>query len=257
MKIFQELKSSKYYSFRVIIEKIIDNSLGLFLFQYQKKENMFNWFYNCLKYQHDNPGFSPQYNYYEFGVCGGGSMNIYILALKKFCKDYNQDINKYHIFGFDSFAGLPEAQEEDARNDWSLGVFEVKKDVVLAKIKETGFPLANVHLVEGFFEKSLTDNLKQDCRKFPPAIVNMDADYYSSTMTAFLWLADFLPSGSFFRFDDIWAFYGHPEKGELKAINDFNKLEKGYLTSFPIFGLESYSYVFCRRKFEYINKSSH
>ena len=252
MSIIQKFKSSEYYGFRLVVEKVVDSTLGLFLFQYQKKNNMFNWFYKCLKHQYENSGFSPRFNYYEFGVANGGSMKIYILALKKFCKDYDQDINKYHIFGFDSFAGLPEAQEEDKRNDWSEGVFKCDKKEVLKVISDLNFPIKNVHLVEGFFENSLTPKLKEECKKFPPSIVNMDADYYSSTMTAFTWLKDFLPSGAYFRFDDIWAFYGHPEKGELKAISDFNAEGDGYLTPFPIFGLESYCYVYCRKDFEYV-----
>lgn len=251
MKLLQSLKASKHYSFRVLVEKIIDNTLGVFLFQYQKKNNMFNWFYNCLKYQLENEHSSPRFNYYEFGVASGGSMKIYILALKKFCKDYNQDINKYHIFGFDSFAGLPEATKEDARIGWEVGVFKYEKEIVLNMIKEVGFPKKNVHLIEGFFEDTLTENLKKECQKFPPSLVNMDADFHSSTMTAFSWMKDSLHSGTIFRFDDIWAFYGHPEKGELKAINDFNKLGYGYITPFPILGLESYAYIYSRKEFEY------
>jgi hypothetical protein len=252
MKFLQSLKASKHYSFRVTIETIIENTLGLFLFQYQKKNNMFNWFYNSLKYQLDNESYSPRYNYYEFGVASGGSMKIYILALKKFCKDYNQDINKYHIFGFDSFSGLPDAKEEDSRQDWTTGNFSYGKEVVLKMVNEVGFPIKNLHLIEGYFEDSLTSELKKECEKNPPSIVNMDADFHSSTMTAFLWLQDMLSSGTLFRFDDIWAFYGHPEKGEVKAISDFNALNNGYLTSFPILGLESYAYVYAKKHFEYV-----
>lgn len=253
MKISQKLKSSKYYRFRLAIENILDKTIGIFLFQYQRRDNMFNWFYNCLKYQNiDNPDYSPKYNYYEFGVAGGGSMKVYILALKKFCRDFNQDINKFHIFGFDSFAGLPEAKKEDKRHDWSAGEFRHDKEIVLKMIDEVGFPMKNLHLMEGFFEDTLTEKLKEKLKKSPPSIVNMDEDYYSSTMTAFGWMADFLPSGSLFRFDNIWSFYGHPEKGELKAIKDFNSLGKGYLTPFPVLGLDGYAYVFCRKDFEYV-----
>ncbi len=252
MRILRSFKASKYYSFRVIIENIVENTIGVFLFQYQKKNNMFNWFYNSLKYQLDNHLYSPRFNYYEFGVASGGSMKIYILALKKFCKDYGQDIHKYHIYGFDSFAGLPDATQEDSRADWAKGNFSYNKQVVLDMIHSVNFPLKNVHLVEGYFEDTLTNELKEQCKHHSPSIINMDADFHSSTMTAFQWLHDLLASGALFRFDDIWAFYGHPEKGELKAISDFNLLNNGSLTPFPILGLESYVYVYAKKHFEYV-----
>jgi hypothetical protein len=252
MSIFRKLKASKHYAFRLGIENILDKTLGLFLFQYQKKNNMFNWFYNCLRYQViDNPDAAPKYNYYEFGVASGGSMKIYILALKKFCKDYKQDIKKFHIFGFDSFAGLPEAQEADKRKDWYLGQFKYGKEVVLEMIRDVGFPMENVHLIEGYYEDSLIEERRRECQAFPPAIINMDTDYYSSTMTAFGWVGPLLSSGTLFRFDDIWSFYGHPEKGQIKAIRDFNQMDKGTLTAFPILGLDSYCYIYCRKNFEY------
>lgn len=59
MKITNALKASKYYQLRVMIESLIENTIGTFLFQYQKKDNMFNWFYNSLKYQLDNQLYSP------------------------------------------------------------------------------------------------------------------------------------------------------------------------------------------------------
>ncbi len=80
----------------------------------------------------------------------------------------------------------------------------------------------------------------------------MDADFYSSTMTVFKWIGDMLPSGSYFRFDDMWSFYGHPDKGVIKAIREFNTMEHGTLTPFPVFGLASYCYVFAKKVFEYI-----
>ncbi|MDO8575426.1 MAG: TylF/MycF/NovP-related O-methyltransferase [bacterium] len=252
MQLLRKLKSSNYYRFRVIVEKILDFSVGIFMFQYQRKDNMFNWFYNCIKYQIiDNPNSSPKYNYYEFGVASGGSIRIYILALKKFCRDYNYDIRKFHIFGFDSFSGLPEPQKEDRRSDWKKGNMTHKKEEVESIIKETKFPSENLHLIEGYFDKTLNMELQKSLSEHRPSIVNIDVDYYSSTMTVLLWLKDILPSGCFFRFDDIWAFYGHPEKGELKAIKDFNSKDFGHLTQFPIFGLSSYSYVYSKKEFEY------
>lgn len=75
----------------------------------------------------------------------------------------------------------------------------------------------------------------------------MDADFHSSTLTAFTWIQPILASGVLFRFDDIWAFYGHPEKGEIKAIND-NELKNGTLTQFLIF-ISKLRVHICQKRF--------
>lgn len=36
------------------------------------------------------------------------------------------------------------------------------------------------------------------------------------------WIRPLLRDGTFFMFDDIWAFMGHPDFGELRAIREFN-----------------------------------
>lgn len=251
-QIKQTLKGSKFYGLRIVIETMLDNTVGLINFQYQKRDNLFNWFYNTLKEQHvikANQG--PKYNYYEFGVAGGGSMKIYALALKKFCSDFDMDINDFHIYGFDSFQGLPNAEEADKKEGWSKGEMSHEKTEVLEKLRDINFPMNNVKFIEGFYDASLTPALREEMKKNPPAIVNMDADYYSSTKTVFDWLLPFAPTGTMFRFDDLWSFYGHPEKGVIKAIYEVNTSDNGWLTPFPSLGLAGLIYVFARKKYEY------
>ncbi|MFM2383933.1 MAG: hypothetical protein RIQ72_505 [Candidatus Parcubacteria bacterium] len=256
--IIQRLKSGDLYKIRVIIESFLERTVGLLAFQYQKRDNLFNWFYSTLKEQHvSNANHYPRFNYYEFGVASGGSIRVYILALQKFCKDFDQDISQFKVFGFDSFQGLPEPQEGDERKDWRKGAMSCNKNDVLSVIAEVGFPIENVRLIEGYFDDSLTPELQRELKDNPPAIVNMDADYYSSTKTVFDWLLPFAASGTMFRFDDMWAFHGHKEMGVVKAIEEVNHNGvHGWLTPFPSLGLPGYIYVFARKEFRYIDKSS-
>ncbi len=255
MKLLNKLNNVHLYSTRLLIERLFDSTFGLFLFQYKKKDNLFNWFYNSLKYHlvqlSDTKDRFKPYNYYEFGVAEGGSMLLYMLAVKKFCRDYDMDISKFHIYGFDSFEGLPEAQEGDKRYGWSKGEMSCSSDLIEEKIKRANFPRENVHFVKGFYSESLTPELKASFKNNPPALINMDADYYSSTIQALSWMRDLLPSAALFRFDDVWAFHGHPDRGVHKAISEFNNQDKGTLTSFPILGLGGFVYIFARKEFEY------
>jgi hypothetical protein len=244
------LRRAKYFT-----ENVFDKSIGRFLFLFvEKKKDLFQWHYNCLVRQHVSifKDFSPKYHYYEFGVASGYSIENYIMALKKFCKDYKFDIGKFHIHGFDSFAGLPDRENSsDNHPQWHKGEMSWEEGVVRAKAAALGFPLENLHLYKGFYEDTLTPELAEKLKETPPALINIDCDYYSSTSTALKWLAPFLGSGAIFRFDDYWAFHGNPEYGEIRAINELNESGIGYLTSFPILGLETQCFIFSRKRFEY------
>jgi len=80
----------------------------------------------------------------------------------------------------------------------------------------------NVRFIQGFFEDSLTSELAKDLATHPPSIVTVDVDYYSSTKSVLEWLLPFTPTGCLFYFDDIWLFYGHPQMGQVAAINELN-----------------------------------
>ena len=108
-----------------------------------------------------------------------------------------------------------------------------------------------IRFVEGFFDHTLTAELAHELKLSPPAIVTIDVDYYSSTRTVLEWCADVLASGALIYFDDIWAFHGHPDYGQLRAIREFNASHRGHLTPFDTFGEAGKAFVFARRALEY------
>ncbi len=128
--------------------------------------------------------FSPRNVYFEFGVSTGNSLIRFINAAKLYSKKFNRPLTDITIYAFDSFVGLPKSDDErDQHVDWREGRFAGSKELVESRIKQTGFPLSNIHLVEGFYEKSLTPELLNELKskKIYPSIVNVDVDYYSST----------------------------------------------------------------------------
>jgi hypothetical protein len=191
------------------------------------------------------------FSYYEFGVGWGYTLTRYIDALKAFCHDKSLNLDGQRIILFDSFEGLPEKQgAEDDHLNWYKGSFahtidEIKELLRQANI-ETG-PRSQVRFVKGVYEESLTPDLRQQLSDSPPDIITIDCDYYSSTRTVLNWLRPILRSGSLIYFDDLWSFDGSPNKGEIKAINEFNKHGEGLLVSFPLVStLSSLLYVFTR-----------
>lgn len=128
----------------------------------------------------------------EFGVHTGSTINC--LAL------HRKDLQ---FAGFDSFEGLPE--------DWDMG----QKTVTTAAFDRGGeMPevAENVSLVKGFFDTSIPQWLKEQAedgyerpRSENQSIsyLHIDSDIYSSAVTVFDELNDYIKPGTIIRFDEI------------------------------------------------------
>ena len=220
------------------------------------------FFLRALTHQFRSPkGLYPFGNYYEFGVGEGNTLSQYLKSVSMFCEQNNVSHDRLKIFAFDSFKGLPKSDLDEDNpklgNDgdnsklWSEGEFSCSVQEIKEKIKTLNIKnIPDITYVEGFFEKTLTDSLRDKLIKNPPAIINIDVDYYSSTKTILNWLRPILPSGTIFYFDDIWPFHGNPDYGELKAIKEFNDEDSGYLTPYPVLGMISYVYIYSKKNYE-------
>lgn len=222
--------------------------------------NLEAFFYRALyrQMQLADGGWGPRsVSYYEFGVGEGLSITAYMTALRLICAQFKKDIYKYRIFGFDSFQGLPaKVSEKDNHCKWEKGKYASSLSRIKKKVQKQGLDLkrGTVHFIEGFFNETLTPELRQNLLKWPPSIVTIDVDYYSSTKTALEWLRPMLVSGTLFYFDDIWCFHGNPRYGELAAIKEFNRAGQGRLTPYPLLGLSSMVFIYSNRDFEFIHK---
>lgn len=129
------------------------------------------------------------------------------------------------VHGFDSFAGLPE--------DWKPGE--------AAGAYSTGGRLPqvppNVLLYKGWFEQTLPRFVAEQNQ--PLALLHVDCDLYSSTVTVLTELAPLMVEGTVIVFDDFTGFDGWRDH-EFRAFEEFctgSSLEFGYLAA-PILGRE-------------------
>ncbi len=129
------------------------------------------------------------------------------------------------VHGFDSFAGIPE--------DWKPG-----ED---AGAYSTGGVLpqvpANVLLYKGWFEQTLPSFVA--AQKDPLALLHVDCDLHSSTVTVLTELAPLIEAGTVIVFDDYTGFEGWREH-EYRALQEFagaSGLKYRYLAA-PILGRE-------------------
>jgi hypothetical protein len=122
-------------------------------------------------------------NIVEFGVAEGDSTRILRRALTRCERGQLRGAHK-SIFGFDSFEGLPEQFENASPGAFACDPPEIR----------------GVEIVKGYYEQSLTDQVAR--RVGPVALASLDADLYSSTLTALRWLTPLLNTGSLLLFDE-------------------------------------------------------
>jgi len=190
-------------------------------------------------------GFVP-FNYYEFGTGEGNSLKYFLKGLIAVSKQNKIDIKKFNVFLFDSFEGLPEYNDSKDKNPaWSKGQFKGSLDSIKLIIKKIAPELVEkTKFVKGFYENTLTDDLRKSLNTYPPSLVNIDVDYYKSTKTILEWIYPICQEGTIFYFDDIFEYLGNLSKGEYKAIEEFNKnhLSEGFqFYPFHNFGIPSFT----------------
>ncbi len=168
---------------------------------------------------------------------GGGTLIAFIQAFRDFERTQGRVDEPFHIFAFDGFQGLPEStSSRDLHPGWKRGAFAHTLDEVQRRIasEQGSGERLPIRFVAGFFEQTLTEELRGELLRHPPSIVMIDVDYYSSTRTVLEWLRPILRNGTVFYFDDVWGYGGDPEKGELAAIREFNHGGKGRLVNYPV-----------------------
>lgn len=158
----------------------------------------------------------PVGDYYEFGLFRGYAF------LKAFEHSQSVGLDSIHFYGFDSFAGLPEATGIDQTDGrFFEGQFACSKENVLNNLSSNGMDMSRVTLIEGFYEDSLTEALKEKHDFKPASVVLMDCDLYSSTAHALAWIDNYLQDGTILLFDDWFSFGDTDELGQQRAMKEF------------------------------------
>ncbi|MBN1237908.1 MAG: class I SAM-dependent methyltransferase [Gammaproteobacteria bacterium] len=155
-------------------------------------------------------------DYYEFGLFRGRTF----LHAYEACE--RLDLQDTHLYGFDSFQGLPEVEDVDAAGGiFFAGQFAASRSEVEKHLTEHGLDWSRATLVEGFFDEVLTPQLKQSLPRRCAGVVLLDCDLYSSTIVSLEWLEDMLIDHAVVLFDDWTSYGGSGELGQQRALAEF------------------------------------
>ena len=161
-------------------------------------------------------GQEPFGDYYEFGLFRGYAF------LQAFKHTEKLNIDDIQFYGFDSFEGLPPAEGIDqADGRFFEGQFACSKEDVEKNLKSNGMDMSRTTLIKGFYEDSLTQELKTQHSFKKASVVLLDCDLYSSTVEALDWVDEYLQDGTILLFDDWYSFGDATDLGQQKAMEEF------------------------------------
>jgi hypothetical protein len=156
-------------------------------------------------------------DYLEFGVFNGSSFSHSIRCNKSL--NYLNPSKKVNFYGFDSFEGFGELDENDKHSFYTDHNFEVEYNSVLKRVKKAAGDI-NFKLIKGYFSESLSKSA--DFYGIEKArIIFLDSDTYSSSKEALDFCKDIVQEGTILILDDYHSYLGSEEKGVKKAFNEF------------------------------------
>jgi O-methyltransferase len=126
---------------------------------------------------------------------------------------------RFHAF--DSFAGLPDPEGGDRGGNFYKGDFFSSRSMFERNLARHRVDRSRVTITEGFFDKTLTTERRQEIGLTKAALVWIDCDLYASTVPALHFVTDLLQDGSIICFDDWHCFKSDPNRGEQLACQEW------------------------------------
>ncbi len=153
--------------------------------------------------------------YFEFGCHGARTI--------RYAHDAFHALFDWTYVAFDSFAGLPEIPEIDRQPIWQAGDLHTSEEEFVRLAVEHGVPRDRLLTVPGFYDRTLTAELKRRLLPARAAVVYVDCDLYTSTVPVLEFVKDFLQPGTVIVFDDWFCFKGDPDRGERRAFRELRE----------------------------------
>jgi O-methyltransferase len=155
-------------------------------------------------------------DYYEFGLYRGFTFWFAQQAAAA------NGLAGMRFFGFDSFRGLPPPGGVDAVGaEFSQGDFACDRATVERLLSRFGTDWSRTHLIEGFYEASLTADVRARHGMRPVSVALIDCDLYSSAVRVLEFLEGLLQEGAILLFDDWSCFGASDDHGERRALREF------------------------------------
>jgi len=151
--------------------------------------------------------------YFEFGCHEANTIRL--------AYDAFHYLHDWTYVAFDSFEGLPKVGKIDRQEIWKKGKLKTSEEDFIRKVTRHGIPREKLITVKGFYDTSLSDELRSHLLPTKAAVIYVDCDLYESTVPVLDFVKPFLQRGTIIIFDDWNCFHGDPERGERRAFREF------------------------------------
>ena len=182
-------------------------------------------------------------DYFEFGVHRARTFRFALY--ESYMRDLEMD-----FFAFDSFVGLPNIKNNESQNN-SFKKGLLKTNVLnFKKLIKPFVKNRNIEIVEGFYSKSLTNNLINNYkkRKIKVSMINVDCDLNQSVRESLNFALHFIQNGTVLYIDDYYLTHkGHPLKGNPKIVKDLLKKNKIIYEPWHICGASGKSFLLYKK----------
>ena len=215
------MASSVFHKPSKILTELNSNALMAEWSSRHHVDNVFENRFQLYDYVNSTMLGSESIDYLEFGVFEGQSLFKW--------SDINNNTDS-RLYGFDSFEGLPEQQDDGVFRKVAENHFNVDGRVPQTDDKR-------IHFIKGYFQNVLQQFLSE----FTPGnrlVVHNDSDLYSSTLYSLTMLDSILEGGSILIFDEFYS-----SSYEFQAFMDYTK---SYLREYELIAtVGNFPYMQC------------
>jgi hypothetical protein len=168
---------------------------------------------------------SARFSILEFGTSDGYSFVKLLYATR-----YLGLERRVKVHTFDSFEGMPASGDVRDRNwasgdDWAPGQF--RGDYASLE-KYCSSRYSNYEIHRGYFEDTIDASFLASLEEYPPVLIWIDCDYYSSAKTVLTRLIDRIPNGAVIYFDEFDNLnFGSRLTGEARLVHEINSGQLG------------------------------
>lgn len=185
-----------------------------FVYDYEYDENL-RHFLKCFQFIRGN---RIEGDILEFGVFRGATLIVMDTVI-------GQIMNRHEspkIYGFDSFQGLPEPRGKDTKHAaFYMGRYNCTKEELLHRLKKSKANIEKIHIIEGWYDDVLTLELREQLAIKKASLIDIDCDFYESTVTVLNWCEPLMGQGTIISFDDWYCYDARADYGEQCAFHEF------------------------------------
>lgn len=216
-----------------VMPLVFKHGLGVTLYSlYRVTDFKRSFFFKAYSYLFFNqtPG-----DYLEFGVFQGRSFilshqmsemvpSLFNALLPLQQPDWqSRSFKGMRFFAFDSFEGMPASGHDRTLPEHREGMLKCSVEEFKKALRRHGISGQDVEIVKGYYDDTLTDQLKCDRNLRTAALIYIDCDTYESTMSALRFCTDLIGANVLIAFDDWYIYGGSDKHGEPRAFAEWRR----------------------------------